>query len=898
MAIVDPLRALAAGTQVVTPNNRLARTLSARHDAAMLRTGKSSWPAARVVPWVTWLALLWREAIDAGTVTARLLAPLESRFLWERIVGEDPALAAGLTDRQGVAELAGRAWALVHGYGAGGPSWRAWRATAAAPSGSDAEAFARWAERYQRELEQRDVVDAAVLADALVPVATGMPGWSEEAVLLAGFLELSPQQERLLAALRDAGMRVTELGDPAARGRVERVVAATSREEILQALQWARERALQTPGTRIGIAVNGLAAQREDVRALADDVLCPALQLPGNAGAPRPYDLSLGEPLAEAPVVAAALAWLGLAHGRLDRAAAARLFRSPHGPARWTARAGRERVWIEDSRSWVSAAEAVAALGSVDPAAGTRLRDAFASVTLTRTQRPREWVGQWRAFLSRCGWPGEATPTGPQFEAQEAFARLLEDFLRLEGLNVRLAPPVALDLLRDHAHATVFQPRGGGAAVTIMGLLEAASVDFDALWVTGLSGQAWPPAPSPNPLLPLGWQRERQVPRASASRELAFAIRVTERLARCAPEVVVSAPAVIADSSARPTSLLEGAWPALTRPDPLDTAARIAAGRRMQTLHDDAAPALAPGPAPGGTGAIAAQSDCPFMATARYRLRAEAWPRSAEGLSPLERGQLAHALMAAFWRDVRTHDAFVAMDEAVLAERIAASAEEARAVLPESRWQALPPVIAAAERERLPGIAAAWLDDIERPREGFVVERIEAKGTVELAGLVFRVTLDRVDALAGGGAAIIDYKTGLVDSTKSWFAWRPRSPQLGVYLLALQQETPPVPVRALAYGRLKAGDIAAIGFAADIAQWPALTDAAKQRDTGGWEGIERFFAQRLPALAGELRQGVATVTPRGPGNAPCRICARQSLCRIQAVGWRATADAEGGDDER
>ena len=128
-------------------------------------------------------------------------------------------------------------------------------------------------------------------------------------------------------------------------------------------------------------------------------------------------------------------------------------------------------------------------------------------------------------------------------------------------------------------------------------------------------------------------------------------------------------------------------------------------------------------------------------------------------------------------------------------------------------------------------------------------------------------------------------------------AWRPRSPQLGVYLLALQQETPPIPVRALVYGRLKAGDVAAIGFAADIAQWPALTDAAKQRDTGGWDGIERFFAQRLPALADELRRGVATVTPRGPGNAPCRICARQSLCRIQAVGWRASADAEGGDDE-
>lgn len=893
MSLPDPLRALAAGTRVVTPNNRLARALTARHDAAMIRAGKVAWAASRVLPWGTWIAELWRQATDAGAVSARLVSPVESRYLWQRIVAEDATLADRISDGKGVAELAAQAWTLVHAWGAGGPSWRAWRDTALAPAGSDPEAFARWAERYQRELAQRDAVDAALAADGLVGIVSSLPASVREPVVLAGFLERAPQQQRLIDALRAAGVSVTEAAEPAVRRPPERVVGPTPRDEVVLALQWARDGALRSPGTRVGVAVNGLAARREEVRSIADEVLCPSLQLPGHEHAPRPYDLSLGAPLADHPVVAAALGWLALAHGPLERTAASALVRSPFGPGPWSARAALEKTWIEHGPVRLGAAALAAAL---DPASGARLRDAIGAVTLTRTRSPRDWTLQWRVFLSRCGWPGDASLPGPLFEAQQAFAGVLDDFQRLDGLGIGLAPAAALSFLRDLASSTIFQPQGQGGPVAIMGLLEAASLDFDALWIAGLSGQDWPPAPQPNPLLPLAWQREREVPRSSAPRELRFARRVTERLLRAAPDVVVSAPAVLSDSTARPTALLEGPWPQHTRPDAMDSAQRIAARRVLELVRDPLAPALDPGRAPGGTGAIAAQSDCPFKAVAQYRLRAEPWPVAPDGLSPLDRGTLAHGLMAAFWADVRSHDAFTALDPAALTARIDAAAARALADFPAQRWTALPPVIAAAERERLPGVAAEWLEAIERPRSGFVVERIEAPAAVDLAGLTFRLTLDRVDALAGGGYAIIDYKTGVVDGIKAWFDARPRAPQLGVYLRALQDEAPPLEVRAMAYGRLKAGEIGVVGLAADKAQWPALAEVTKATYLPDWGAVETFFAQRLPALAQEMRDGVATITPRRGAPSPCRICARQSLCRIGAVRGGGDGDAEDSDD--
>src|SRR6185295_4784636 len=142
MSLLDPAAALAAGITVVTPNNRLARTLIARHDAAQLRAGGRTWTAARALPWSVWLATLWRDAREAGIerANARLLADFEVAYLWRRIVAGDPAMPAGLIDARGSADLAAQAWQLVHGWGAGGESWRAWRDTALAAPGSDVDA--------------------------------------------------------------------------------------------------------------------------------------------------------------------------------------------------------------------------------------------------------------------------------------------------------------------------------------------------------------------------------------------------------------------------------------------------------------------------------------------------------------------------------------------------------------------------------------------------------------------------------------------------------------------------------------------------------------------------------------------------------------------------------------
>jgi exodeoxyribonuclease-5 len=80
-----------------------------------------------------------------------------------------------------------------------------------------------------------------------------------------------------------------------------------------------------------------------------------------------------------------------------------------------------------------------------------------------------------------------------------------------------------------------------------------------------------------------------------------------------------------------------------------------------------------------------------------YRLRAKPWPGASIGLTPIERGMLVHAALAAFWREVREQSRLLAMSSLQRDETVARAVAQACTDLPVDRWQALPPAVAASE---------------------------------------------------------------------------------------------------------------------------------------------------------------------------------------------------------
>jgi hypothetical protein len=312
----------------------------------------------------------------------------------------------------------------------------------------------------------------------------------------------------------------------------------------------------------------------------------------------------------------------------------------------------------------------------------------------------------------------------------------------------------------------------------------------------------------------------------------------------------------------------------------------------LERCQDDHAPALPVGTrAPGGAGLVVAQSDCPFRATAKYRLKVEPWPYAIDGLQPNERGNLVHATLNNFFRVVGSHAELAAMSAAQIGAELARAATSACALITTSRWALLPPMVAALEPVRLRALAQEWIANFELPRPPYRVGSLETRFSLSLGGLELSLRFDRVDALPQGGALMIDYKTGSVAIPKHWFGERPREPQLGLYTLAWQQHYPEVPVLGVAYARLRPGHVAVIGLGANADVWPVLQPVAKATSLASFDAAKVWWGKHLPLLADAFRRGDAAVAPRDKG-APCRTCGFPSLCRIVAIDDDEPEDAD------
>ena len=887
-------QALAAGATVVTPNNRLARDAVARFDGARRAEGMRTWPAADALPWTLWLDRLWRAALAACVEPSprALLDTSAARELWHSIVARHDRQ---LLNPRGAARRAAEAWSLFH-------AWRdADESIDRAVAGgfhADPTVFAQWAARYEARLSSLHALDAAQLPDVLAQVAR--PSWAKTCgpVVLHGFIAITCQQRRLVAALREAGMAVEETAATGIEPRSRlRTVLATPREEIAHALGFARDRLAANAQARVAVVVADLEGRRDEVVALADEILCPERLLSLDTDEPGPYGISLGEPLSSVPIVASALELIALACGRVDAGIAASVVRSPFlpdAPARWKLRADAERRWLELGERQVGWTDVLFALRRCDASLHRRL-EALTPPGSRPGRLPRDWARAWSDWLAALGWPGTVTLTSAQWQAREAWSGALAKFAAAGAVTGSLPGSAALEMLRAMLGDMLFQPEAAPAQIQILGVLEAAGLSFDSAWLAGFDAQRWPESIAPNPFLPLAWQQARGVPRAHPDTALAQARQLTSALTSLAGEVVVSHVQTI-DDAPRSISPLFADWRAIDPgqlPVPRRFRDAIEAGV-MERLSESAGPPVPTGTAlRGGAALFESQSACPFQAYARYRLDTSAWPQCPEGLSAAERGIVLHATLKAFWDGVGDHATLVALDAASLSARIVAAVEAAKDKLGAARWRALAPAVAKAEASRLGTTLRAWIAEGERQRPPFRVRAHERLVEYASDGFAVRVRIDRIDELASGGLAIIDYKSGRVVRPPRWIGERPEGVQLAVYASAVERTTEE-PIQALAYAQVKAGEIALAGLTEAAELWPALDVAA---DAGSsWQEVRAQLRERVAWLAREIRSGVATVTPRDQGKI-CRHCGLDALCRIQVLDDRAGTSDPGAGDE-
>lgn len=893
---------LPAGSLVMCATLRLAQTLTHAHDARA--DSPSSWQTLQATTLQQWLlarqeALALRDLEPPALQGVRVLDAFQERLVWEQVIHEHlDRNAAMLFDIGALAATAAEAHALTI-------DWNIRRELAISNvfASEEQAQFRQWQARFLERCREQRLIDATSLNRALIADLDAQGGTLPQAVVFAGFDHYTPLEQQLQQALYKHGCTLHTLATPAITHSPPQVHAAIDlAHECLSVAQWAQQQLAANPRSRIGIVVPDLATYQNPLTDALEDVLDPTLVLARHADQPRPFNVSLGQPLATLPVVRAALTLLRVLSQRhaVEQTSISELLHSPY----WSANSD------ADARARLDAAlrEGVAPKAPLKRYAGYAhylFEKQSLSVPTTlgylhalsstsqglsnQSRLPSAWRRAIQAMLGQCGWLADGSLGSTEFQTREAFAKELAKLAQLDQITGKITFSRTVSLLAQLCSERLFQPKTRGTPpIQILGVLEAAGLSFDAIWMMGLTDTTWPPAAKPNPLLPAEAQRAAGSPNACAAVQLDFARRIQQRLLESAPERHLSYPRQDQATELQPSPLIHEFGAASVLPCTQAPWAKTAqtTNAALEAIDDAQAPPVPAGDkVSGGTWLLRAQAICPAWGFYQFRLGAKALAEPVEGLDPRKRGTLVHDTLEFFWNATGTLTALKAMSDSMRRTAIAQAATNALDKFnTDQKQEALKPRQTALEHQRLLRLVDAWLQLEATRQEDFTVLEAEGQREVSIEGIVARMRIDRIDRLSDGRTIIIDYKTGASIDTQNWANDRITEPQLPIY--AAIAEHPDGKIAGVAFGLVHIANLGFKGvgesdhllpnvYAVSSDKGRRLFDATRFPD---WESVLRHWHDAIHEVAREVRNGDAGV--RITSDKDIQYCDVRPLLRI------------------
>ncbi len=868
--------AMSEGALVLTVNNRLARSFSSRYDAWIAASGRAVWPTPNIFSKNDWM----HRSLGLLDEDDGLLQMQGSLWLWEQVIERDIAgTEIALLQVSATARRAQEAHQLLLEYGG---------SLAGLPLSDDHLIFLRWRKGYLEACSKGGWFDLAELPARLCAAIEQGRLVLPRQVFFVGFDELPPSILQLRKAMENAGARVVEvIPEAGERGSLLRTACTDIEDEVRSAARWARQ-LMETGAGSIGVVVADLQQRRLLVERIFREEIDPEAVVALEERADR-FSLSLGASLAEEGLVTAALEILGAGH-RLSLDEVSFLLRTPYLAGGQRESWGRARFdqRLRSTRQLTFSLSRLQTLLDDDKSPQlpefTKVISQLAASSKDGHKRMLgQWVSCFNDLLLAVGWPGDRPLGSLEFQVLKAWKEsLLSSVVALEAVSGPVDRGEAVALLRRLARETTFQPESPAGPLQVVGLLEAAGLQFDHLWVMGMTDDQLPAPARPNPFIPVALQVSLNMPHASAERELEFALLVVERLGYAAPTVMFSHPLKDGDVELRPSSLI--AHFAQVEPALAASHAPLAVVHLspvvLESLSDEQGPPLAEAArASGGTTLLKDQALCPFRAFAHHRLRARALDLPEPGLDAGTRGSLLHAVFENFWQLTGNQSELLALSDSQLDARIEQAADDAlRKFFGDDADQPLYQI----ERARLCALVGEWLEEIEKQRAPFSVDQLEAERSVVCGGISIDTKVDRIDQLADGRRVIIDYKTGRFD-VADLLGERLLDPQLPVY----GSEEVDNDLAGVVIASVRRGECGAKGVAADADLLPKLaafagSKAAEKAGIADWPALLTRWRRQLAELGDEFARGHATVDPVEVKKA-CQYCDLSGLCRIDEI---------------
>ena len=888
------------GTLILTSGGRLARHLKYRYRESLMAAGKMGWASPDILTLNAWIWKAWNMAWPS----TRPLSYLSCLALWKeassRVLPPEPFLP----DLKLFQALNETYTVLVrHGLPTQGPA-------------ASATPLLAWRHKIMQTFETL-AKDLRSFHPALLPVylarAIRKGAASQlETVVLAAFEAPAPIEEALFECLASVcAVRPIDLpaGTPE---KTEGVVLPSRKQEVAWLTRKLVMDAQTIPLNRIGVVVPDTEIYAPYIRQAFREIMGEALDQTLSA-----YNISMGTPLLERSLVQAGLLPLSFwAQGEPRTLLLSMVLSSYYG--RWATERDRiaqaDCVWRTQGlaaglRSLLQALsiqshELFARLNGGEPTLEEALR-AFVQVS---ARTGSQWVCTLETFFDAVGFPVtlDEADTGAWRHLRTILNRIRED---LKGTYMGLTDFMAV--LHHLLSEELVHIRGSEeAGIQVLGIIESRGLSFEKLYVLGLSAGSLPRPVRPLPFLDV-WERHR-VQGATAESQFRFAQEAFGHLLACAPDVTLIRPeeesaeplapsAFWAQAVAEETHHAIDPWNA---PDAVWARAAWLQGAKKGLERPAVFPPADPpveGQCLSKTVSVSHLSTafiCPFRFYAETVLQVFPLDELIIGISPLDRGNRLHKVLAIFTRRCRDEGLAGKTDRAAMETILKACSDETLVssgcgearhtgkdalgqhgwTMERRRWM--------GDKSEVPGLLTQWLDlELQRLDEGWrwLCEESSFDG-LTFPGWPFSVSgrIDRIDYHKDKGFMLWDYKSG-EHPTRHAVVEYLIDPQIPAYVQAAKEHR-------IAEVEKELGPDVHISGGYITLKTPAAVTHKELTPTGGsWDKVLKRWKEAVARLGKVLASGQFRAEPYpvsdGVGQErACQYCPYRPLCgRNEAV---------------
>lgn len=762
--------------------------------------------------------------------------------------------------------------------------------------------FLLWWQTFSDELRKNAWLDAALLPNFLQKADWPVLWPKKNRNIIFYDFDIIPKNlENLQKLLQESGYQLHSGNSPKTpNSQFFYAPCADAEAELQQVALWVKQQ-LAAGKKNIGIISRDVPALRPRLTPYLLSTLQPDALAHCDAAAPM-FRFNIGLPLSDFPLVHNALKAFSLllSEERLPLPAFGDWLRSPFFPW-WSERELLEKyrlalyqkenpeILLEDLPRLVESTDAKASADSATtvplPVEAKIFQAKWQIFLQMRKILPEKaqwsvWLKYLRSFWQALGLGKGRTLSSSEFQCQVRLLQALDELMALE--NIWQEPLTFVDFqekLQKQLQAMLFQPQGRGeAAVQILGVLEAESQRFTALWLLDAQARHWPAAARPLPFLRQELQGKR--PESTAHGQLAKAERLLQSLLQAAPLGVVSFAVQGSEGQVQAASQLLPPLPVL--PDLPPWQHPWLQRLELPIFHEHSAASAEKITAT----VLEHQASCPFRGYVSAQLpNLRPFPELLPFLSSRERGNILHEILEKFFQQ-HPNAAPLASYASALNNTLPQLIDHVFAKAQKKRPQALAEPYFSVEKHLAQRLLTALVQaDIPSIFKNLEVKLREHPNAVTFGALTVTSRLDRLDVFDSADQTpayvLWDYKTGGSVNLKADLSYekdgeavRLKKPQLALYALNSSK----TPLRYVGYIHLHPNVLQKVSQKEKAAKTDLKNseksnfyhfDAVTSEKSQAWQAAIDTFIQ-------EIQSGNASIQPQKEA---CQYCDYSALCR-------------------